>query len=1124
MPTTWIARSLVLVGCCFVAAVGAVLASAPYARQPGLHGERVVFCAEGDLWQVAAGGGMARRLTRHIGTESAPQISPDGKLIAFAATYDGNNDLFVIDIDGGEPRRLTWSPAQDEPVGWMPDGKTVIFRSNGEDPLGNNELFTIPAAGGDAVKLPLGWAERLAVDPISGVWAFNRSAWEQATWKRYRGGTAPTIWVGDPARRDFKQVTAFTGPNSYPMWFGGRIYYLCDKGGSANLWSMRPDGSDSQRLTSFDSWDVRWPAMAPDGRIVFVLAADIFIYDPATKSTRKLDVQLPSDLALTRSRYTDAAKNLTALDISPDGSRLVITTRGELFSVAVKNGVTLPITGGTGTRESSASFSGDGERIVYISDATGEEEIRSRDAWGRGEETVLVKAGSSGWHFAPLLSQGGKWVAWADQTQTLYVAGLPSGEAKIVDHSSEAEIREYVWSADGRWLAYTKSLPNEYRSIFVYDTTTGVSTRVTSETTDDHSPAWDPEGRYLYFASDRAINPILGTQDWDNVEAKNTKLFMVILRNDLPNPLANLAGLPPSGAEQKAASDPKDKSKNGKSPVKQRSSKKAGKSTDAKADEDDEAVSPKPVTIDLTGVEERIVELPIAVGNYSALLATSKTLFYLSSPTIGFAEMPGLFQAAEPNTTLMAFDMEQRKATEFAAGIGGVALAAQGSKLALAKQDGIYVVGTEAPPGDDLSASAVDLSGAVVEVDPREEWRQMFHEAWRHERDFFWDAGMGGLDWKKIGDQYATLLPRLATRGDLRDLLGELIGELNNSHTYVWGGDAGVEVPSTPTGLLGAELVREAGVYRVTRIYRGDPADNVVSPLLAPGVRVKEGDYILAVNHRSFDARRPFHAAFEGAAGGDLVLTINDKPLPAGARDVVVRTLADDQRLRYVDWVRRNREYVARKSGGTIGYVHIPDMWQAGLIAFNTWFYPQLDRQGMVIDVRWNGGGAVSQMILSRLRRHVLSFDRARGGNISTYPNKVLNGPFVVLTNEFAGSDGDIFPAAVQLEKLAPVIGMRSWGGVVGIRGDRSLSDGGVLTQPEFAWWDPQQGWDLENRGVIPDIELQNLPQELAQGIDAQLDRAIAEVLSRKQQHPPIAPQFGPVRKRTREAFQQELR
>jgi tricorn protease len=437
-------------------------------------------------------------------------------------------------------------------------------------------------------------------------------------------------------------------------------------------------------------------------------------------------------------------------------------------------------------------------------------------------------------------------------------------------------------------------------------------------------------------------------------------------------------------------------------------------------------------------------------------------------------------------------------------------------------------VDAEEPPGDALEKGKVSLADVVIELDPREEWRQIYYEGWRHMRDFHWDPGMSGLDWKAVRDRYAALLPRLGSREDLRDLMGEVIGELATSHTYVWGGDPGVEVPQVGTGLLGADVAREDGAWRVARIFRGDPADCERSPLSEPEAAVREGEYLLAVNNRPFPSDRPFEAAFEGLAGREVLLTVGDRPRGSSrsgrTRQVVVTTLEGDRGLRYADWVRRNREYVSERTGGRIGYLHIPDMQEAGMIEFDTWFYTQLDREGMVVDARWNGGGFVSQLIVERLRRKIVSFDRSRAGGVWPYPYRTLNGPFVVLTNQFAGSDGDIFPMAVQLEGLAPVIGKRSWGGVIGIRADKPMTDGGILTQPEFAWWDPKQGWALENRGVVPDIEIEDLPQDLARGVDAQLDRAIEEVLRLHAERPPLRPAFGPEPDKSREAFERRER
>ncbi len=1084
-----------------------------YLRYPDVNGDRIVFAAEGDLWVAPDAGGVARRLTTHPGTEYFPRFSPDGKWIAFTGEYDGNQDVFVIPAVGGEPKRLTWHPGPDQVVGWTPDGKSVLFRSRAENPQAW-ELFAVGLDGSDPEKLPIGWAARIDVDPDSGMWAFNRVTSEGRTWKRYRGGMASDIWVGRPDRADFRKVSDVAAAQEFPMWHGGRIYFLCDEGGTGNIWSMKPDGTDRRRHTDFKAWDARWPAMSRDGRIAFTLGGDVELFSTSDNSVHKVNVELPSDRVLTRERFPEAGRTLTSGDIAPKGDRIAIVTRGEIFTIPVKDGPTMPVTKGSGARESWAAFSPDGKRLVYVTDAPHEEEIRTIDAWGRGEPKVVVPAGKSGYLYAPVWSPDGKLIAYSDQTQTLYVVAAEGGAPKVVDHSDQAAIRDYTWSPDGRWLAYSKAARTDYTSICIYDTRDGQVHRVSGAFTNDYSPAWDPQGRYLYFLSNRATNPVLDSVDANVIEAKNTQPYMFLLRKDVANPFAATKGMPD---EEKKAEGEK-----GKADEKSGEAKKPDGKDAAKDDKGEKP--PAPVGIDFDGLAERYLELPnVDRGRYSNLGATGKFVYFLAGPIKGMDEQPALFQEPEPDATLYGYDLDKKKLKPFTEGVSAFAVALKADKLAVMKKRGdIFVFDAGAAAGD-AGEAKVSLGGVVVELDPREEWAQIFWEAWRQERDFYWDAGMGGLDWKAIGEHYATLLPRIANRSDLGDLIGELIGELNTSHTYVFGGDPGVRVPHVSTGLLGADFRRDGDAYKVVRIYRGDPADNVRSPLDEPGVNVPEGGYILAVNHRPFPKARPFVAAFEDLADKDVVLTVNSKPGPEGARDVVVKPLGDDSGLRYADWVRGNREYVAAKTGGKIGYLHLTDMQAAGMTEFNTWYYPQLDKEGMVVDVRWNHGGFVSEIILERLRRRIDAFGRSRGGSINTYPFRTLNGPFVVVTNQFAGSDGDIFPAAVQIEKLAPVIGMRSWGGVVGINGIRPLVDMGLLTEPEGAWNDPRHGWTIENHGVDPDIVVENLPQDLVKGTDAQLDRAIAEVMKLHDAHPPVHPKFDKVRGRSRDAFKKEV-
>jgi tricorn protease len=1084
-----------------------VLAKPGYLSMPDIHGDRVIFTAEGDLWTSTVDGQEVRRLTSHAGDEVFGSFSPDGKWIAFTGDYDGNRDVFVVPSDGGEPKRLTWHPYSDWVVGWTPDGQHIISRSMRHSPHYDLELFKIPFQGGDLEKLPLGRANHISIDAQSGRWAFTRT-WGGGTWKRYRGGTAPEIWVGHPDQADFKEVTRFDGIDLYPMWHDGRIYFLSDQGGTGNVWSMLPDGSDRTRHTDHEKWDARGPSMGPDGRIVYGLSGGINLFDPVTGSDRALEIDLPSERTLTRTRYPNTGQYMTEIALSPDGERVAVVARGEIFAIPADEGVTLPITRGSGARERQVIFDPKGKRVLYVTDESGEQAIVTADAWGRGDVKEVKGPDKSGWHFQPEFSPDGKWIAYADMTQSLYIVDAEGGSPIEVGRCEHSEITDYAWSPDGRWLAYAKNNGVFFSSIYIYDVQEKEIHKVTTDSTDDYSPTWDPKGRYLHFLSSRVIDPYIGSVDFETITLKPTRPYMLLLRADVENPFVKTNGIPPEDEEEEEEEDEEKEEDDGE-----------GEDEDKDEDEEEKL---EPVEIEFDGLAGRILEVSVDPGMYYGLGATEGRIFYLSFPLRGFGARS--FGEEGPSASLMTYDLEEEEEDTFMVGIRGYHLQPKSGKMAVMKGRGeVYVVDAGSPPGDDLSDAQVSMDGVVVELDPREEWQNIYYEGWRFMRDFYWDDSMHGIDWKAVRDQYAELLPLIATRWDLRDLMAEMIGELSTSHTYIWGGDQGRRVPRRSTGLLGAILVRDGEAFRIDRIYRGDPADRVRSPLDEPGVKIKEGEYILAVNNRPFSPDEPFESSLENMAGKEVLLTVNDKAEKDGARHVIVKPMSSQFDLIYSDWVRRNREYVAEKTDGKIGYIHIPDMGGRGMVEFDTWFYPQLDKEGMVVDVRWNGGGFVSQLILARFQRHIISWDRNRWGRVTTYPFRTLNGPFVVLINENAGSDGDIFPAAVKLANLAPVIGKRSWGGVIGIRGFRSLVDGGAITQPESAWWDPTGGWSLEGHGVDPDIEITNFPQDLAEGTDAQLDKGIEEVLRLHRENPPLEPDFGPAPDRSRKAYESEL-
>ncbi len=1089
--------------------VSALLVASPalaavtgYYRFPTIHGDQIVFAAENDLWQVSTDGGLAQRLTTHAGNEAFPKFSPDGNWLAFSAEYDGNVDVYVMPAGGGEPQRLTYHPDHDEVIAWRPDSSAVVFRSRRISTTRDQNVFEVPVTGGQPTLVPIGFASLVAFSADGQFVAFNRFSREFRNWKRYLGGRAQDIWVGDLKAKRFWKLTDWEGTDRFPMWHGDSVCFLSDRDGRLNVYSAKPDGTDVRQLTRHEEYDARWPSI--DGeRIVYMHGGDLWLLDIASGETKQLDIQLPTDRVRSRHQFVNAADTLDGFALDDAGERIVLSSRGEIWVRPTKPGRTIQITRSGGIRERGVSFSPDGLHLAAITDETGEQELIILDALGRDKPRILTGRGK-GWIFPPVWSPDGKKLAYADLTFALFVVDVESGAVTEVDKSEFWEIREYAFAPDGKWLAYAKQVAAGESSIFVYNLDTGRSHAVTTEFTNDHDPVWDPQGRYLYFLSDHTYNPLVGERDFDHIVTETGKPYLVILAADGLSPFLPKELLPDDD------DDKDDKKKDGEK--------------DKRDDDKPPSAEERLLTdmrVDVEGIQQRVVEFPVAPGNYGDLRAIKGKIFYMSYPSRGLVEGRVYGEKWERTPSLHVFDIKDKEDEVFIEELADYCLSGDGERIAYLVDDEITVGDTDESPddADEDDLDNIDPGDLPLAIRPAEEWTQIFHEAWRLQRDFYWAENMAGIDWPAERERYAKLLARVSTRFELSDLLGQMVGELGTSHTYIWGGDLRRGRRVT-VGLLGADLepLPDSGVHRFARVLRPEVWEtDIPAPLTMSHANVHTGDYLFAINGVDLAPGDNIYQHLAKLAGEEVLLTVGTKADRGDARDIQVKTLTSERRLRYRDWVRRNREYVAEKTDGKVGYLHLPDMGGNGLVEFIKAFYPQIERDGLIIDVRSNGGGFVSQMIIERLARKAWAFDQTRRGKLSTYPWRVHRGHKAVITDENAGSDGDILPESFQILGLGPVIGMRSWGGVVGIRADKPFIDGGGNSQPEFAWWEPRRGWGLENRGVEPDIEVPFLPEDCIAGRDPQLDRAISELLKMIEENPVEYPQLDPIPDKSRE-------
>ncbi|MFA6956884.1 MAG: PDZ domain-containing protein [Thermoanaerobaculia bacterium] len=1037
-------------------------------RFPDIEGNRIAFVYAGDIWVVDATGGDAKRLTSHEGMELFPKFSRDGRWIAFSAEYSGTRQVYVISVDGGAPRQLTfYNDVGAMPprggydyviLGWTPDGKNVLFRAN-RTPWGERmgRPYIVPVAGGMETPLEIPESGSGSLSPDGTKFVYTPIEREFRTWKRYRGGRAQDVWIYDLANHSSEKITDWIGTDNLPQWVGDTIYFASDREHKLNLYGYDTKTKQTKKLTNHDDYDVLWPSGGSNA-LVYECGGYIYRFDPAKGTSTRVPIRVYGDFEGTLPYFKNVTDNVESFELSPSGARALLVARGDVFTVPAKDGNIRNLTQSSGVRERDASWSVDGKWISYLSDRSGEYEIYVRPADGSGSERRVTTDGSV-WRFEPRWSPDGAKLAYADKDLRLRIADVATGKSVDVDRGAYGDITHYRWSPDSRWLTYSKEVETRLSAIFVYELASAKSTRLTSGTTNDREPVFDPKGRYLYFLSDRDFNLKFSSYEFTYQYADSTRVYLALLTKKTAAPL-----LPKSDEESVAAAEAKKDA--------------PGKDDAKKGDSKEKPAAGVTVSIDVDGFESRVRAVPGASGNYSQLAATADGPIYLSG--------------SDGSKKLVLYNFEQRKEETVIDGVNGYALSAKGEKLAYRRGSEYGIA--DAKGGQ--TGTKLALERLEMRIVPREEWAGIFNDCWRMLRDWFYDPKMHGLDWKLMKVRYGALVPYVSHRADLDFIFGELGGELNAGHVYVDWGDF-PKPKRRDGGLLGAEIVADAsGYFRISKIFPGENWHEAFrSPLTEPGVTVSSGDYILAVDGVPTKGVDNFYRLLENKGGQVVSLLVNGKPDPAGAHEEKVRTITREGNLRYLDWTRSRREMVEKASGGRIGYIHLPNTAVEGNRELFKYFYPQAGKEALIIDDRYNGGGFIPDRMIELLDRPVLSYWARRGVQPDQTPGFAHQGPKVVLTNGYSSSGGDAFPYFFRKRGLGKVIGTRTWGGLIGLSGNPDFADGGGISVPQFRFFDTEGMWAVENVGVAPDIEVVDRPELVAKGEDPSLQKAIEVLL-----------------------------
>ncbi len=1065
--TCWIRRitlGLALVALLPLSAVAAD-GEARLLRYPSIHEDFVVFVYGGDLWRVPVEGGRAFRLTSHEGTELTPKISPDGEWVAFSGEYSGSRQVYVMPSDGGTPKQLTfYNDVGSMPPrggfdywvqGWCPDGK-ILVRMN-RTPWGQRPglYYLVDPAGGLEERLPIQVGGSASCSPDGTSLAFTYFDREFRTWKRHMGGRNQDIWTFDLDAMASERLTDWAGSDNFPMWHGDTIFFTSDREHTLNIFAYDKATGATRKITDFDEYDVLWPSLGPDA-IVFMNGGWLYRLDLATEQVEKIPVTITSGLPSTLPRWEDVSDNIDVSDVSPGGSRAIFEARGDLYTVPAKDGATRNLTDTQGVRESAPRWSPDGRWIAYYSDVTGEMELYVREQDGSADPRQLTQGGSE-WRFPAEWSPDSKKLAYSDSDRNLNVIDVASGAVTVADTDSQGFIDTYRWSPDSKWLAFEKGHPETtLPGLAIYSLASGEVQMLGDGLTVDFAPAWGSGGKYLFFLSNRDYNLNFSDFEFNYVYDNSTRVFAVALVPEAD------ALFPLKSDEVEVDSDDEESAGNG----------------DGNGDEDEK--SAPEVAVALEGLTARTLAVPgVTAGNYGNLSAVEGALLYLKIPDDG-------------PPALVRFDLEEREEKEVVTGVADYRLAARGEKV-LYQSGGKWSIADAKP---DSKGDELDLSDLRMRLDPRAEWAQMFHEDWRIGRDWFYDSEMHGIGWDQMKERYGALVPYISTRADLDFIFGEMVGELEAGHTYVQSGeDQGVD--RVEGGMLGAELEADSsGRYRIAKIFAGENWDDGYrSPLTELGVDVSVGDYLLAIDGVELTTEQNPYQLLEGKGGKQVALTVNSEPSKAGSRTETVKTITSERNLRYLDWVMSRAALVNELSGGRIGYIHLPNTAGEGNRMLQKLFYSQSQKDGLIIDDRYNGGGFIPDRMIEMLSRTTLSFWTRRGVEANRTPGFAHDGPKVMLINGYAASGGDALPYYFRKRGLGQIIGTTTWGGLIGLSGNPMLVDGGGVLYPTFRLFDTEGQWAVENEGVAPDIEVWDLSEAIAQGGDPSIEKAVEVLL-----------------------------